>query len=106
MISTYRNTKLVKSHLDPTVDKGTSSEVMRINPAEGVNYQPNIDKEEKIEGKPYMNEKREFQKKFLEGIGKKKHLGPQTDRFTASKSPSQTIDAKKYLDDSIEYSKN
>lgn len=79
---------------------------MRINPAEGVNYQPNIDKAERIEGKPYMSERREFQKKFLEEIGKKKNLGPQTETFGTSKSPSHIKDHNKYLDESIEYSKN
>jgi len=47
---------------------------MHLDPSEGVLYQPDIEKEETIKGKPYKQKQREFQKTFLENIGRRNHI--------------------------------
>ena len=74
MIQKFKNTKLVQSHINSTINNGADMAKMHLDPSEGVLYQPDIEKEETIKGKPYKQKQREFQKTFLENIGRRNHI--------------------------------
>jgi hypothetical protein len=103
LIARYKNTKLVRAHKNATVDTCVNSETMRIDPTNGVNYQPDLNNEEIIKGKPYKSQQREFQNKFLEEIGSHKPNMPQTKQFSITKSPSSIRNVEQYLEESGEY---
>lgn len=107
MISRFKDSKLIKAHINPRVDRGSNKDAVTLYPSDGVVYQPNIDEDYKIEGEPYKKEQRDFQKKVIQNLGKRQHTLPKTERMENdirdnSRSPEFSKD---YLDDSIEFSK-
>ena len=82
MIKQYKDTKLIKAHELQVTNKGATGGEVNLRPNSGVVFQPDISSEHKVAGEPYKKGKinilqphidvREFQKSFMESIGKQR----------------------------------
>ena len=64
----------------------------QLSPREGVVFVPDIEKSERIGGKPFMKTQKEFQRTFLENRGRKHHIpnaGKEEVTFDANKEEIQ-----------------
>uniref|UniRef100_A0A7S3KIE7 Uncharacterized protein n=1 Tax=Euplotes crassus TaxID=5936 RepID=A0A7S3KIE7_EUPCR len=71
LIQAYKDTKLVKKHLNSTFDQGNDNSSMTVNPSDGVAIIPDVRTQEKVQGKPYKEELRKFQNEFMENRGQR-----------------------------------
>lgn len=97
LISQYKDTNLIKKHANSVLDRGSNTEELQLRPASGVIFQPDINNStNKIAGQPYKKRKyfntftvcievREFQKRFMDSIGKHRKINSEV------VSPKRTV---------------